>query len=63
MSGPGYIADELPQACTQCGTIAECRPYGENNAQICYDCGMIDEEKTRARMMIYILGIGAGSGT
>jgi hypothetical protein len=58
MSGPGFIAEELPQACSLCGKIEECRPYGENGAEICYDCGMIDEEKTRARMLAYIFGMG-----
>lgn len=27
-----------PKACSKCGTVAELRPYGENNAEICFTC-------------------------
>jgi len=56
MSGRGFIAEELPQVCELCGTIAECRPYGPNNEQICFDCGMKDEETTLKKMEQYIFG-------
>ncbi len=31
--------------CEYCGKIAELRPYGENGAKICFDCGMKPENK------------------
>jgi hypothetical protein len=56
MSGRGFIMEELPSACEMCGVIAECRPYGPNGEQICFECGMKDEETTRKRMEEYIFG-------
>jgi hypothetical protein len=54
MSGPGFIAEEKDQVCEMCGVIAECRPYGPNNEEICFDCGMKDEDTTRRKMESYI---------
>ena len=56
MSGRGVIAAEPDQACEMCGVIDECRPYGPNREQICFDCGMKDEATTRKRMDEYIFG-------
>ena len=56
MSGLGFIALELDTVCELCGTIAECRPYGPNYEQVCFDCGMKDEETTKKRMAEYIFG-------
>ena len=56
MSGPGFIAPEPDQACEMCGVIDECRPYGPNGEQICFDCGMKDEETTKRKMDAYIFG-------
>lgn len=56
MSGLGFIAEEPDQVCELCGVIAECRPYGPNGEQVCFDCGMKDEETTRKRMAEYIFG-------
>ena len=56
MSGLGFIAAEHDQACELCGIIAECRPYGPNNEQICFDCGMKDEATTNKKMVSYIFG-------
>jgi hypothetical protein len=30
---------EPDKECELCGKIAECRPYGPNNEQICFECG------------------------
>lgn len=30
--------------CTECGKEEDCRPYGENYAMICYDCGTATPE-------------------
>lgn len=56
MSGRGFISPEVDRACELCGAIAECRPYGPNGEQICFDCGMKDEATTRKRMDNYIFG-------
>lgn len=57
MSGPGLIIEEPPQICELCGKIEECRPYGPNNEQVCFSCGMKDEETTLKKMQEYIFGI------
>ncbi len=56
MSGLGYIAEEPMRMCELCGVIEECRPYGANNEQICFDCAMKDEETTERKMAAYIFG-------
>ena len=56
MSGPGFIAEQLPEVCEMCGTIAECRPYGPNDENICFDCAMKDKETTERKMAAYIFG-------
>ena len=56
MSGPGVIANEPPQVCELCNVIAECRPYGPNGEQICFDCGQKDIETTEKRMGQYLFG-------
>jgi len=38
-------------ACSQCGVVAELRPYGKDNALICFECGMKDETTTRAKFL------------
>ena len=56
MSGRGFIAPELDQICELCGIIAECRPYGPNDEQICFDCAMKDEATTERKIAEYIFG-------
>ena len=56
MSGKGFIAPEPDQMCEMCGKIDECRPYGPNDEQICFDCAMKDEETTQKKMSAYIFG-------
>lgn len=56
MSGRGIIAEESPQRCEMCGVIDECRPYGPNGEEICFDCGMKDKETTTKKMTEYIFG-------
>jgi len=60
MSGRGIIAEELPQVCDMCGKIDECRPYGPNDENICFDCAMtkVGEETVKKKMMQYIWGEG-----
>ena len=56
MSGLGIIQEELPQACQMCGVIDECRPYGPNDEEVCFDCAMKDPETTERKMAAYIFG-------
>lgn len=56
MSGRGFIAHEPDTVCEMCGKIDECRPYGPNGEQICFECGMKDEETTKRKMASYIFG-------
>lgn len=56
MSGPGFIAKQLEEVCEMCGAIAECRPYGPNDENICFDCAMKDEVTTERKMAAYIFG-------
>ena len=56
MTSRGVIAEEPPQQCEMCGAIEECRPYGLNDEQICFECAMKDEETTRKKMAAYIFG-------
>lgn len=58
MSGPGIIVQEPPQVCEMCNQIEECRPYGPNNEQICFDCAMnkVGEETVNKKMRAYIFG-------
>jgi hypothetical protein len=59
MSGRGFIAAEPNQMCELCGKIDECRPYGPNNEQICFDCAHSTpemEEIARKKMAAYIFG-------
>ena len=56
MSGLGIIQEESPQACQMCGVIDECRPYGPNDEEVCFDCAMKDPETTERKMAAYIFG-------
>ena len=59
MSGLGYIAPEPETACEVCGKIDECRPYGPNDEQICFDCAMATPESkaiAERKMAAYIFG-------
>jgi hypothetical protein len=50
----------LPQedaACDLCGNVEELRPYGPNGENICFDCGMLDEETTK-RMFLQRISPG-----
>lgn len=57
MSGRGIIAEQPPEVCEMCGKVDECRPYGPNGENICFDCGMKDEETTRRKMEEYVFGV------
>ena len=59
MSGRGVIMQEPDQFCELCGKLDECRPYGPNDEQICFDCAMKDDESkaiAEKKMAVYIFG-------
>jgi hypothetical protein len=59
MSGRGVIAQEPDQMCELCGKIDECRPYGPNDEQVCFDCAMRTPEAkaiAEKKMSAYIFG-------
>lgn len=59
MSGRGIIMQEPDTVCELCGKIDECRPYGPNDEQICFDCAMATPESkaiAEKKMAAYIFG-------
>ena len=56
MSGRGFIAQQPDEMCEMCGKIDECRPYGPNDENICFDCAMKDEDTTERKMAAYLFG-------
>ena len=59
MSGLGIIQEQPPEVCEMCGVVDECRPYGPNDENICFECAMKDDESTaiaEKKMAKYIFG-------
>jgi hypothetical protein len=56
MSERGIIEYTPPAKCELCGKVDELRPYGPNGENICFDCGMKDEETTKRRFAQHVLG-------
>lgn len=56
MSGRGYISAEAPAKCELCGKTDELRPYGPKGENICFACGMENEETTARQFRRYVLG-------
>ena len=58
MSGRGFIAQQTDEMCEMCSKIDECRPYGPNDENICFDCAMnkVGEETVNKKMRAYIFG-------
>lgn len=52
-----YQGDEK---CQLCGKTEECRPYGPNGENICFDCGMKNKEQTERMMNKMLFGVGLG---
>lgn len=46
-AGNMIISKEPNKQCEYCGKVAETRPYGRNNEEICFECGMRDEKTTK----------------
>jgi formylmethanofuran dehydrogenase subunit E len=49
MSDPHYVIVQVepPSRCELCGEVKETRPYGPNGEEVCYACGMLDEEAAK----------------
>ena len=56
VNGVPVIEVEPDFICFLCGKIAETRPYGPNGEEICYECGMRNEEQTNAMMNHKLFG-------
>jgi hypothetical protein len=56
VNGVPVIEVEPDFLCFQCGKIAETRPYGPNEEEICFECGMKDKEQTERMMGIKLFG-------
>lgn len=46
-----------PAKCELCGKIDELRPYGPKGENICFECGMKDEETTTKQCNRILFGI------
>ena len=44
MSGPGMIEAEPKGVCALCLAHEETRPYGPKGEEVCFTCGMKDED-------------------
>lgn len=61
MSNTEFVCEGPLARCESCGIIDETRPYGKNNEEICYDCGLKDPKTTAEKMaeeIIMSLGLG-----
>lgn len=61
MSGLGIIQQQADEVCEMCGKVDECRPYGPNDENICFDCAMKDDESkaiAEKKMAKHIFGEG-----
>jgi hypothetical protein len=56
MSGKGFIADEKPQQCELCKRAEECRPYGPNGEQVCFECASKDPVAMDRGFQRHVLG-------
>lgn len=43
--------DDMMGNCTMCNEHKELRPYGKNNAFVCFECAMKDEEGAALRFL------------
>ena len=56
MSGKGYIAKQPKRICELCGDIAELRPYGPKGENVCFHCGMKNEEAAKRAFRQFVGG-------
>ena len=46
-NGVLWVIPEPSGRCELCGAIEETRPYGPGGCQVCFSCGMKDEQETK----------------
>jgi hypothetical protein len=56
MTALGIIEAEKPRFCQMCGAFKELRPYGPNGEEVCFPCGMKDENAARQGFSRLVLG-------
>ena len=56
MSGKGFIEEEPSQACELCGKFEETRPYGPNQEEVCFECGMKNQDAALRGVRRHIFG-------
>lgn len=56
MSRRGVIEATEPRKCDLCGRRAETRPYGPNGENVCFQCGMKNEEAAERQFSRLVLG-------
>ena len=54
--GIPIIEAEPDFICSECGKVAETRPYGHNGAEICYECASKIPEIVNHNMNIKLFG-------
>lgn len=62
INGVPVIFHEAPQECDECGKVAELRPYGNDGACICYECGMKDPKTTERAVKKLLFRMEVHSG-
>ena len=56
MSRKGTICREPAGKCELCGAVEETRPYGPHGENVCFKCGMKDEEAAQRQFRGHVLG-------
>lgn len=56
VGGAPVIETETPGPCELCGACKETRPYGPNGEEVCFSCGMKDEEAMKRRFGAFLDG-------
>ncbi len=52
-----YLGEEQSDGkCEVCGEMAELRPYGRDGANVCFPCGMKDEDEALRRFAAILNG-------
>lgn len=56
VNGVIIIEPTADSKCEICGKVDELRPYGANGENICFECGMKDEEVTNKKLEECLFG-------
>lgn len=57
-----WIVEEPPGRCELCGAVEETRPYGPGGAEVCFVCGMKDEETAKRQFEARLARAAVSSG-